>query len=65
MKVKKFHRVIIVNEFDEWVATSGDCTLQEAVDEYKAETHKADFNYDKEKSYTAWGIGSDEDVLEF
>jgi len=65
MNNKKFHRVIIVDEYNAWVATSSNCTLNEAITLYKSETHKGELTYNESTDYSAWGIGSDEDRIDF
>jgi len=62
---KKYHKVIIVNEFNEWVSTSGDCTIQEAIELYKSETHKGELGYNKEYEYYAFGVDKAEHEIDF
>ena len=57
---KKYFKVVILNDLNEWVATYSDMTLEEAIKEYKEEKHKAEYAYDEDREYYAFGVENQE-----
>lgn len=60
MEEKRFYKVIIVSEFNDWVATYGNMTLKEAFRQYKIED-KGEHTFDKNSQYYVFGISELED----
>jgi IS30 family transposase len=57
---KKYYKVIIVDADNRWVATGGNTTMKEAIDNYKKED-KGEFTYDKGTEYYAFSISRSSD----
>ena len=58
---KKYYKILILNDSNEWVSTDTNMSLKEAFNQYKKDKERGEFSYNKDNDYYVFGVEKEDD----